>query len=137
MKQCSECGEVKPITDFPKNKTRKDGFEYRCKSCKKNRSTKYYETHKHDIGIRTVNYEKCVKSLSCPLVGGRGAEFVILSCNGCGIEFRKRKALVDYWYETRGQTAFYCSRDCYHESTRKIRTLDYKKRIDKIKKENK
>jgi hypothetical protein len=35
MKTCSKCNELKPFGMFGKNKSRKDGYEYWCKQCKK------------------------------------------------------------------------------------------------------
>jgi hypothetical protein len=32
-KQCAKCAEVKPLIDFHKNNTRKDGHKYYCKVC--------------------------------------------------------------------------------------------------------
>ena len=32
-KICRICGEEKPITDFPKNKQYKDGYDTRCRCC--------------------------------------------------------------------------------------------------------
>jgi hypothetical protein len=32
-KKCSECGTSKPISEFNKNKLKKDGHEYRCREC--------------------------------------------------------------------------------------------------------
>ena len=37
VKTCSCCKEEKRISDFCQDKSRKDGFTYICKSCKKNR----------------------------------------------------------------------------------------------------
>jgi len=33
MKLCSTCNEIKPIGEYSKNKTRKDGYQHRCKKC--------------------------------------------------------------------------------------------------------
>ena len=33
VKMCSTCREIKPVMDFPKNRTTKDGFGYNCKAC--------------------------------------------------------------------------------------------------------
>lgn len=32
---CRVCGQTKPITDYPRSKSYRDGFETRCKACKK------------------------------------------------------------------------------------------------------
>jgi tRNA nucleotidyltransferase/poly(A) polymerase len=44
-KQCSRCKEVKPLTEFHKDKNRKDGLRSACKSCRK----QHYETNKEKI----------------------------------------------------------------------------------------
>jgi hypothetical protein len=35
MKQCNKCKETKPVSEFSKNKTFKDGLMHWCKKCKK------------------------------------------------------------------------------------------------------
>ena len=37
MKECTKCKATKDVSEFHKNKTRPDGLEYWCKSCKKAR----------------------------------------------------------------------------------------------------
>ena len=32
---CRVCGQTKPITDYPRSKSYRDGFETRCKACKR------------------------------------------------------------------------------------------------------
>lgn len=32
-KQCNKCNEIKPIADFPRNKSNSSGYAYECKSC--------------------------------------------------------------------------------------------------------
>ena len=41
-KKCSNCGEVKPLTEFYKNKGMKDGYQYECKKCNSERYKEYY-----------------------------------------------------------------------------------------------
>jgi len=33
IKRCAKCGESKPLSEFTRNRTRKDGHNHRCKSC--------------------------------------------------------------------------------------------------------
>ena len=40
-KQCSDCGRIKPISDFGKDKTKKDGHRSYCKECLNIRSVRY------------------------------------------------------------------------------------------------
>lgn len=44
MKRCSKCGKLKKESDFPKDKTRKDGLHQRCKACKNAYSRQRYES---------------------------------------------------------------------------------------------
>ncbi len=48
MKKCNKCGEVKPKTEFYKNKKTKDGLQYTCKKCCRELNKEYYKN----------NYEK-------------------------------------------------------------------------------
>ena len=45
-KICNVCKEKKPLVDFNKNKSRKDGLEYHCKECGVKKSKKYYMDNK-------------------------------------------------------------------------------------------
>jgi hypothetical protein len=45
MKTCTKCGENKPKTEFPKDSSRKDGYQSRCKACK---SLEQKEARKQD-----------------------------------------------------------------------------------------
>ena len=66
MKECTKCGETKPLTEFSKSKSTRDGIMYVCKLCCNDygawyRSTpsgiytqikggnNYYKKHKHTI----------------------------------------------------------------------------------------
>lgn len=51
-KLCNKCGEIKPISDFGKNKSKKDGLQAYCKEC-----TKIYR-HNHYIKNREVYIEQ-------------------------------------------------------------------------------
>lgn len=46
MKKCQTCNQQKPITEFSKNRARKDGLQTKCKTCCKERSRKYYQVNK-------------------------------------------------------------------------------------------
>ena len=59
LKRCSTCEIEKPVSDFVKDKNRKDGFAYECKQCRKayrqshkeqesERHARYYREHKDD-----------------------------------------------------------------------------------------
>lgn len=44
-KRCSACKEYKDLSEFYKNKSKKDGLSCQCKSCARKYDTKYYEEH--------------------------------------------------------------------------------------------
>ncbi|MBW2143413.1 MAG: hypothetical protein JRG75_03325 [Deltaproteobacteria bacterium] len=44
MKKCSKCGKLKRESEFPKDRTRKDGLHQRCKACKNAYSRQHYKT---------------------------------------------------------------------------------------------
>jgi YHS domain-containing protein len=94
-----------------------------------------YKKHKDNRLKYAKTYASCVKNPSCAAVGGRGAKFVILVCPVCGKEFRRLKSEVDFFYEYRGQTVFYCSRACSAEAQRKSHKSKYEKNITRIRKE--
>lgn len=49
VKTCSKCGIEKPVSNFTKDKQKKDGYGSQCKSCKKEQSQKYYQDNKESI----------------------------------------------------------------------------------------
>lgn len=59
LKQCSLCKEVKPIIEFHKDKTRKDGHKYRCKTCWHKECLKWqHKNPKRYAEIRKRSYQK-------------------------------------------------------------------------------
>ena len=46
MKKCSKCSIEKPLTDYYKHKTNKDGLHCWCKSCVNESTKKYFKTDK-------------------------------------------------------------------------------------------
>lgn len=47
MKRCCTCKEFKPVAEFSKNKTRKDGLQPKCKVCTEEYQKKYRQTVAH------------------------------------------------------------------------------------------
>jgi hypothetical protein len=41
MKKCSKCGEVKVLTEYSKDKTSKDGLNYTCKICSREKAKQH------------------------------------------------------------------------------------------------
>jgi predicted GIY-YIG superfamily endonuclease len=63
MKKCNKCLLEKPITDFSKDKSRPDGYQYDCKACKKIQNEKnkewrkeYYLNNKEKIKNHTSKW---------------------------------------------------------------------------------
>jgi exonuclease VII large subunit len=52
MKKCSKCGIEKPTTGFSKDKSKKDGFNSTCKSCR----AQYYAQNKEKIKEERARY---------------------------------------------------------------------------------
>lgn len=46
MKMCSKCKDIKDLTNFSRNRTRLDGYEYWCKTCNSNRQIRHYDPSK-------------------------------------------------------------------------------------------
>lgn len=56
-KQCSKCKEAKLVGEFNKNKSSKDGLQFRCKACRK----KYREVNKEAIAIKKKQHYEANK----------------------------------------------------------------------------
>ena len=57
-KICKECGKELSLDNFYKNKKSKDGYEGKCKECKKKRQKEHYEENKDKILKRNKKYNK-------------------------------------------------------------------------------
>lgn len=57
MKICTTCKERKSFEDFHRNKNTKDGFTYRCKSCTRIATKKYYENNREERVAYTREYK--------------------------------------------------------------------------------
>jgi hypothetical protein len=72
MKKCSKCKEEKKLTEFSKDKRKKDGLRYNCKSClkeyrqankekRKEYDKEYYQANKKRLNKRNKEYNKANK----------------------------------------------------------------------------
>ena len=48
-KICSNCGQEKPISEFPKCKRNKDGLDTHCKECRNAKNKVYREANKDKV----------------------------------------------------------------------------------------
>jgi hypothetical protein len=60
-KKCTKCGEVKPLSDFYKNATYKDGFVSKCKICHVKQTT---ENYKKKPEINESNKKRYFKNIN-------------------------------------------------------------------------
>ena len=62
-KYCFRCKKTKPLTDFSKDRSRKDGYAYRCRACTKAHNAKYYQENREEYKIRHAEYrtEHCTE----------------------------------------------------------------------------
>ena len=59
-KRCSKCKEIKPLSEFSTDRSRKDGLQFHCKKCYSQYSKQYRQTEKgKDVHKRaTCKYSK-------------------------------------------------------------------------------
>ena len=53
-KKCHKCGKHKSLGEFAKNKTRPDGLQGTCKTCKKTYNKKHYQDNKNAYKSRAA-----------------------------------------------------------------------------------
>lgn len=56
-KRCPKCKNIKSISEFGKEETRKDGFRCWCCSCDNKRNRKHYQEHKEEYRKRQKTWE--------------------------------------------------------------------------------
>lgn len=77
MKKCSVCGELKPLSEFAINKTKKDGHACDCKSCRKKYRDQHYQENKEYYKNKAKAYrtkkhkefDELRKTLKCAICG--------------------------------------------------------------------
>lgn len=77
QKTCNKCNETKDITNFAKNKTRKDGYNNICKSCFKLYRDQHYKDNKAYYKDKAKNYRKV-------MIEGLNEFKSTLKCEICG-----------------------------------------------------
>ena len=108
QKKCSKCGETRPLDEFYKDRTTKDGYKYRCKVCMK----EYKEQRCVELAINNyeVDYDakECIKCGNVMLLedffrSGQEKDGRTACCKECEKERKseynktKRPALAKAW----------------------------------------
>ncbi len=44
MKNCSQCNQIKPVSEFNKNSKKRDGYQSMCRDCSRSYYKNYYKT---------------------------------------------------------------------------------------------
>jgi Recombination endonuclease VII len=55
-KRCPDCREIKPVSEFGRNKSLKDGFSFYCLACNRERSNAWYRQHRKALGKEVRDY---------------------------------------------------------------------------------
>lgn len=65
LKRCSDCDQVKPLEDFARHKSRKDGRQHQCKACEaeyyqanRERRREYFRQYREANRERKLEYER-------------------------------------------------------------------------------
>lgn len=108
-KQCNKCMETKPISDFFRKSSNKDGYESQCKKCKdENRKSIHKHTCKQCGNPFTSSSTKSIFcSNECTGISRKNQ--VSFKCDFCGTLSSDRKSHYDL------RTNHYCSQDCMHK----------------------
>ena len=86
MKFCASCKQNKPVNEFAKNATKKDGLQVSCRTCQKERDKVYYQRTKreHDLANKRLRlrnqravyeYLKTKSCVDCPIADPRVLTF--------------------------------------------------------------
>jgi Recombination endonuclease VII len=92
MKKCSKCGVQKPLSEFTKKKTNKDGFDLWCKYCKS-------AAHKNWIQSNQPQKKKCVlRALQWNLKNKEKRQIIVKRNNykkRYGLSIEQKQELID------------------------------------------
>src|SRR5690349_4708066 len=114
MKTCSNCGWVKPLDEFYKHPSSKDGLTAACKECKRAYQNQYNERKREDFLASMTDIERWFWNLMHdPTLGRRSVrqtEKRTKVCHGCGQELPLGRFDSDLKF--RDKRRFTRCRDC-------------------------
>lgn len=134
MKECKKCSVSKPLEEYPKSKSCKDGHSGKCKICtsvykKKNKETRKVVCNTCDINKHGYDAAMC-KSCSSKDVHKREHNVITKECTACSDSFEdnslmkrkifcSKKCQENEWYENNKDDLV----DRYRETRQKHREL--------------
>ena len=108
FKTCKSCNKKLEINKFDKSKNMKDGYENKCKECRKNQRPTYFkicEVCKSEFTTKTKATRFCGKK--CQGIARRNR--VKINCSYCNNEIEVLKSKFEKFEN------FYCNQDCRTE----------------------
>lgn len=119
-KKCSNCGELKPLNLFGKNKRTKDGLHYYCKECQNSKIKKYYKTERGKETLKKYfQSEKGKEALKKQVKKkqeegyyrfGKGAIAILRAgATKRGISFNFTAEKLENWWLSKEDICHYCN----------------------------
>lgn len=62
LKTCKSCNLEKDLSEFYKDKSKKDGYQWKCKVCKKSENNAWYHTNKDNYNISRKSPSKRIRA---------------------------------------------------------------------------
>lgn len=106
-KKCTKCKQVKPISEFRKDKYTKDGFQTRCKYCVDHK----YKLECKQCGKEFYGSHKTQKYCSKKCRDYSKFKQITFKCDYCGQESK----MIESEYNRRNKKNHYCSKECSHK----------------------
>ncbi len=106
LKKCSKCKVPKPLDEFHKRKTSKDGHDHYCKECGNGNHRLKYNTdieYKERMKRRSIKYNYNISDIELNEL------FLIKNCQICGNEIKKKKC-IDHNHKTGNIRGILCSK---------------------------
>ena len=105
FKICKSCNNKKPLSDFFKNKTKSDGYENLCKTCRTKQRNKYFKICKLcGESFYTSDKDAIYCSRKCNHIVQQNR--IVFNCDICGKETEIRKSAYNK------SEHHYCSDEC-------------------------
>lgn len=119
MKKCTKCNKIKPLSEFHRQVTSKDGFRSRCKLCRKPDGKKYYKNNIDKINAwreiywkdpknkeKRAEYDKDYRKKNIKRIQERKREY------NSRLEVKERDKVSKYRYreENKGKYAAYAAK---------------------------